>query len=169
VWLARRLGKRNAFILGMAAWGVVQFAMFWVQPGQMGLILALTVLAGIAVSSAHVLPDAIFPDVVEWDELRTRRRHEGVYYGAKNFSRKLTGAFAIFIALQALGWFGYQAPPAGALQFSQPASAVHAIRALTGPIGALLMVAAIAVAWFYPITRERHGRIRALLARRQSR
>lgn len=169
VWLARRVGKRNAFIIGMASWGVVQFAMFWVQPGQMGLILALTVLAGISVSSAHVLPDAIFPDVVEWDELRTRRRHEGVYYGAKNFSRKLTGAFAIFVALQALGWFGYQAPPAGALQFSQPASAVHAIRALTGPIGALLMVGAIAVAWFYPITRERHGRIRALLARRPAR
>ncbi|MCX6031373.1 MAG: MFS transporter [Chloroflexi bacterium] len=169
VWLARRLGKRNAFIIGMASWGVVQFAMFWVQPGQMGLILALTVLAGISVSSAHVLPDAIFPDVVEWDELRTRRRHEGVYYGAKNFSRKLTGAFATFIALQALGWFGYQAPPAGALQFSQPAGAVNAIRALTGPIGALLMLGAIAVAWFYPITRERHGRIRALLARRQGR
>jgi GPH family glycoside/pentoside/hexuronide:cation symporter len=169
VWLARRLGKRNAFIAGMAAWGVVQLVMFWVQPGQMGLILGLTVLAGIAVSSAHVLPDAIFPDVVEWDELRTRRRHEGIYYGVKNFSRKLTGAFAIFIALQVLGWFGYRTPPAGALQFNQPASAVTAIRLLTGPIGALLMVAAIAVAWFYPITRARHGRIRALLARRQNR
>ena len=60
---------------------------------------------------AQVLPDAIFPDVVEWDELLTRRRSEGAYYGAKNFVRKLTGALAIFIALQTLGWFGYQAPP----------------------------------------------------------
>lgn len=169
VWLAGRLGKRNAFILGMAAWGAVQLAIFSVQPGQMGLILGLTVLAGMCVSSGHVLPDAIFPDVVEWDELRTRRRHEGLYYGVKNFSRKLTSAFAIFLALQMLGWLGYQAPPAGALQFSQPAAAVLGIRLLTGPVGALLMLAAIAVAWFYPITRERHARIRALLAQRHRR
>ncbi len=169
VWLASRLGKRNAFIIGMAAWGVVQLAIFLAQPGQTGLILGLTVLGGICVSAGHVLPDAIFPDVVEWDELRTRRRHEGTYYGIKNFSRKLTGAFAIFLALQVLGWLGYQTPPAGALQFSQPSAAVLGIRMLTGPVGAGLMLAAIAVAWFYPITRARHARIRTLLARRQAR
>lgn len=168
VWLSGRLGKRNAFIIGMAAWGVVQLAIFSAQPGQAGLILGLTVLAGICVSAGHVLPDAIFPDVVEWHELRTRQRNEGTYYGIKNFSRKLTSAFAIFLALQMLGWLGYQTPPAGALQFTQPAAAVLGIRLLTGPIGALLMLAAIVVAWFYPITRERHARIRALLARRQA-
>ena len=167
-WLARRIGKQPAFIVGMAAWGLVQLAMFLARPGQMDLILGLTVLAGICVSSAHVLPDAIFPDVVEWDELRTGRRHEGMYYGAKNFTRKLTGALAIFVALQVLGWFGYQSPPQGVLQFSQPAGAVAAIRVLTGPLGSLLMVGAIIVARFYPLTRARHARIRALLARRQA-
>lgn len=30
------------------------------------------------------------PDVIEWDELHTRHRHEMVYYGVKNFVRKLT-------------------------------------------------------------------------------
>jgi Na+/melibiose symporter-like transporter len=25
------------------------------------------------------LPNALFPDVIEWDELRTRRRQEGIY------------------------------------------------------------------------------------------
>ena len=167
-WLARRIGKQPAFIVGMAAWGLVQLAMFLARPGQMDLILGLTVLAGICVSSAHVLPDTIFPDVVEWDELRTGRRHEGMYYGAKNFTCKLTGALAIFVALQVLGWFGYQSPPQGVLQFSQPAGAVAAIRVLTGPLGSLLMVGAIIVARFYPLTRAWHARIRALLARRQA-
>lgn len=77
----------------------------------------LTVLAGISLSTAHVLPEETFPDLLEWEELRTRRRHKGVYYGTKNFLRKLTGAVAIFIALQALGWFGYQSPPEGAVIF----------------------------------------------------
>ena len=88
----------------------------------------LGVLAGLSVSTAHVLPDAIFPDVIEWDELRTGRRQEGIYYGIKNFVRKLTGAFAIFFALQVLGWFGYQAPPDGVTQFAQSAATQQAIR-----------------------------------------
>jgi Na+/melibiose symporter-like transporter len=40
---------------------------------------------------------------------------------------------------------------------------------LTGPVGALLLFSAIGVAWFYPLSRERHARIRHLLARRKAR
>ena len=167
VWLARRLGKQRAYIIGMTFWAVVQLLIYAIQPGQITFILILAVLAGLSVSTAHVLPDAIFPDVIEWDELRTGRRREGIYYGVKNFVRKLTGALAIFIALQTLGWFGYQSPPLGATQFSQPDSALQAIRFLIGPLGALLLFGAIAMAWFYPLTRERHTRIRALLERKK--
>jgi len=126
-------------------------------------------LAGISVSTAHVLPEAIFPDVIEWEELRSKQRHEGLYYGTKNFLRKLTGAVATFIALQALGWFGYQSPSEGAVIFQQSDSAVLTIRLLTGPFGAILLLSSIVIAWFYPLTREKHSRIRKLLAKRQNR
>jgi GPH family glycoside/pentoside/hexuronide:cation symporter len=169
VWTSNRINKHIAYIIGMSFWAVVQLLIFTIQPGQITYILALSVLAGISVSTAHVLPDALFPDVIEWDELRTRRRQEGIYYGVKNFVRKMTGALAIFIALQALGWFGYQAPPEGATFFQQSPSALMAIRILIGPFGALLLFSAVAMAWFYPLTRERHARIRRLLARRKER
>jgi GPH family glycoside/pentoside/hexuronide:cation symporter len=168
-WLSGRTSKRNAYIVGMSFWAFVQLMILFIQPGQISFILILAVLAGLSVSTAHVLPDAIFPDVIEWDELRTRKRHEGIYYGTKNFIRKLTGALAIFSALQILGWFGYQAPAEGLTQFSQSPSTLIAIRMLTGPAGAILLTSAIVVAWFYPITRERHTRIRYLLARRKNR
>jgi GPH family glycoside/pentoside/hexuronide:cation symporter len=166
-WLARRLSKRSAYIVGMVFWAAVQIVLVTARPGQIDFVMVLAVLAGLSVSTAHVLPEAIFPDVIEWDELRTRRRREGIYYGVKNFIRKLTGALAIFMALQVLGWFGYQTPPEGASQFAQPASALAAIRFLTGPVGALLLLSAVGAAWFYPLTRERHARIRRLLARRR--
>ena len=129
--------------------------------------IELTVLSGLGASTAHVLPDAIFPDVIEWDELRTRERHEGVYYGIKNFSRKLAGAVSIFVVLQVLGWFGYQKPPEGATQFAQSPSALWAIRILTGPIGVAMLIASILVAWFYPLDKEKHTRMRRLLAKRR--
>jgi len=169
VWLARKIGKQRAYMIGMTFWAVVQLLIYSIQPGQITYILVLAVMAGISVSTAHVLPDAIFPDVIEWDELRTGRRREGVYYGVKNFVRKLTGALAIFIALQTLGWFGYQSPPVGATQFSQSASALQAIRFLIGPLGTVLLFGAVAMAWFYPLTREKHARVRAMLERKKER
>lgn len=169
LWLSQRLSKRSAYIIGLSFWAVVQMAVFSIQPYQVQLILFLSVLAGLGVSTAHVLPEAIFPDVIEWDELRTRRRSEGIYYGVKNFIRKLTGAVAIFLALQVLGWFGYQAPPEIVTQFSQSPETLTAIRWLTGPVPAFFLVSAIAVTWFYPLTRERHARIRRLLQQQKER
>jgi len=171
VWLlvSRKLSKKSAYILGMVFWAGVQLIIFSIQPGQVELALTMSVFAGISVSSAHILPDSIFPDVIEWDELRTRRRQEGIYYGVKNFVRKLTGALAIFIGLQVLGWFGYQSPPEGVTVFTQSPTTLTAIRFLLGPFGAVLLFSAVLMAWFYPLTRERHGRIRRLLARRKDR
>ena len=168
IWVSNRFSKQRAYMLGMIFWAGVQLAIFFTQPGQVNTILVMSVLAGLSVSAAHILPDAIFPDVIEWDELRTRRRAEGIYYGVKNFVRKLTGAFAIFIGLQTLGWFGYQSPPAGVTQFAQPASALLAIRLLIGPFGALLLFSAVTMAWFFPLTREKHARIRRLLEKRKA-
>jgi len=169
LFISNRTSKRSAYIFGMVFWAAVQLGIFMVQPGQIGLVLGMAVLAGLSVSSAHILPDSMFPDVIEWDELRTRQRHEGIYYGVKNFIRKLTGAFAIFIALQVLGWFGYQTPPEGATQFTQSPVTLLAIRILIGPFGAVLLFSAVTMAWFYPMTRERHARIRTLLKHRNRR
>jgi len=71
--------------------------------------------------------------------------------------------------LQVLGWFGYQSPPEGATFFQQSPITVTAIRVMIGPFGALLLFSAVAMAWFYPLTRERHARIRRLLERRKKR
>ena len=169
LWLSHRLGKHTAYIIGMVFWAVVQIGIFLVRPGQITLVMGMAFLAGLSVSAAHILPDAMFPDVIEWDELRTGRRQEGIYYGVKNFVRKLTGALATFIALQVLGWFGYQTPPAGATSFMQPAVTLTAIRILIGPFGAILLFSAVITTWFYPLTRERHARIRRLLEKRNDR
>jgi len=44
-----------------------------------------------------------------------------------------------------------------------------AIRLLIGPVGAVLLFSTVITTWFYPLTRERHGRIRRLLDMRSAR
>jgi GPH family glycoside/pentoside/hexuronide:cation symporter len=168
LWLAHRRNKREAYMLGMVFWVTTEFLIFTIQPGDFSYLLTIAALAGIGVSAAYVLPDSIFPDVIEWDELRTRRRQEGIYYGIRTLIRKSTGALVIFFTLQLLGWSGYRLPPEESMQFSQPETALTMIRLLVSPIGGTLLIGTIILAYFYPLSREKHARIQKLLKRRRS-
>lgn len=169
LWLAKKRNKRQAYILGMVFWIIVELLVFTIQPGQTSYLIIAAALAGIGVSAAYTLPDSMFADVIEWDELRTRRRQEGIYYGVRAFIRKVTGALMVFITLQALGWSGYVAPPANALQFTQNDSALQMIRLLVSPFGALMLCGTIFFAWLFPLSREKHARIQKLLEQRKVR
>jgi GPH family glycoside/pentoside/hexuronide:cation symporter len=168
LWVARKRNKREAYMFGMIFWVSVALLIYTIQPGETTYLLFIAALAGIGVSAAYVLPDSMFADVIEWDELRTRRRQEGIFYGIRTLIRKLTGALVIFVTLQLLGWSGYQNPPAGVTQFMQPASAVAMIRLLVSPIGAGIVFGTIVFAWLFPLSREKHRRIQKLLEKRRA-
>jgi glycoside/pentoside/hexuronide:cation symporter, GPH family len=158
VWtfVAGRVGKRAAYAIAMGTWAVMQLGIAFVEPGDYWLAVGICALAGVGVAAAHVLPDAMLPDVVDDDELRTGFRNEGIYYGARNLFRKGAGAISVFIALQTLGWTGYVG---GGADGGQPASAMLAIRFLTGPAATVLLGGAMVAAWVYPMTRARHAAV----------
>ena len=168
-WLAQWRNKREAYILGMTFWVIVQMLVFTIQPGETTYLLVIAALAGIGVSAAYTLPDSLFADVIEWDELRTRRRQEGIFYGIRTLIRKLTGALIIFLTLQILGWAGYVSPPDGTLQFTQTESVLRMIRLLVSPFGAAILCGTILLAWLFPLTREKYARIQKLLVQRRAR
>jgi len=169
LWMAKRFNKKQAYMLGMIFWVIVTFMMYTIQPGQTNYLLIIAAFAGIGVSAAYTLPDSLFADVIEWDELRTGRRQEGIFYGIRTLIRKLTGALVIFITLQALGWSGYVSPPDGVIQFSQSESALQMIRLLVSPFGALILSGTIILAWFFPLSREQYMKIQKLLEQRRGR
>ena len=166
---SHRRNKRDAYVIGMVFLAVVLGSIFFVQPGQINTLLVLGAFAGIGVGSAYVFPDAMFPDIIEWDELRARKRQEGIYYGARAFIRKIATALVIFITLQLLGLSGYQNPPSGVDHFNQPESAVLMIRILISFVSGLMLLAAALLAWFNPLTREKNAKIQELLDRRKNR
>ncbi|MBV6395993.1 MAG: putative symporter YjmB [Anaerolineales bacterium] len=168
MWLSKRTNKRRAYLTGMIFWVINQVLILTVQPGEVTKMLAFSVLLGIGLSSAYVLPDSMFPDIIEWDELKTNRRQEGIYYGARAFIRKLASALTVFITLQLLGWAGYVPPSDDTLQFTQSESTLTMIRLMVSPISAVILSGAILSAWFYPLTREKHAKIRELLEKKRS-
>ena len=166
IWLviANRADKRRAFVIGISFWAVVQVILITLTP-QSGLFLIIGAcfLAGIGVAAAHVLPWSIIPDAIEWDEWHTGVRHEGMFYSIVTLLQKVASTVAVPLALLLLEASGYLAA-----SDTQPESAIRAIRVLVGPIPAVLLIAAIVFAVFYPIDREQHHRIVAELEARRA-
>lgn len=156
VWLAKVMDKRRSFILGMLTWIVVLLGISGLRADQAQLAYILAVLAGWGIATAYVIPWAMVPDVVEYDQLRTGQRREGSYYAFASFFQKLATGAAIWGMGQALAYTGYLTPSTSQPLPVQPVQAVLAIRFFAGPVPAFLLVIAIAFAWRYPISRASH-------------
>jgi GPH family glycoside/pentoside/hexuronide:cation symporter len=162
---SRRWDKRWAYAGGIAFWAVVQLVMITVGPSTgLSLILLLCVLAGIGVGAAHVLPWSIIPDAIEWGELQTGERHEGMFYSLITLMQKVASSIAIPLVLLLLDVTGYVAN-----SDQQPPSALLGIRIVIGPIPAALLCAGILFAMLYPLSRERHTQIVQELEGRRAR
>jgi len=164
-WASRRYSKRWAYVAGVAFWAVVQIVLITLNASSgLSLILLLCVLAGIGVAAAHVLPWSIIPDAIEWGELQTGQRHEGMFYSLVTLMEKITSSLAIPLVLLLMQVTGY-VPNAA----QQPASALLGIRIAMGPIPAVLLCVGIVFAILYPLSRERYAQVvQELSARRAS-
>jgi len=155
VFMARRLDKRRTFILNILVWIVLLFLLFLVQPAQAGLVYILAGLAGIGIATVYVIPWAMIPDIIEDDEVKTGQRREGTYYALVSFFQKLGTGAALWVMGQALAYAGYLTPVGDVLP-DQPELAVLAIRLFMSMVPAVLLLIAIAFAWRYPLSREKH-------------
>lgn len=163
-WVSRRWSKRLAYMYGIAFWAVVQLVLITVTPDTgLGLILFLCALAGVGVAAAHVLPWAILPDAVEWDEYRTGERHEGMLYSLTTLARKIASSVAIPMILLLLEATGYQPNTV-----QQNPQALLGIKLVIGPIPAVLLGLGIIVAYKYPLDRDQFLEIVRKLKLRRS-
>jgi len=168
VWAAKKLDKSRAFIIGSLSWLVVLLAISGLGPEQVAVAYLMAALAGAGIACSYVLPWSMIPDVVEYDQLSTGERREGSYYAFASFFQKLAAGIAIWAMGQALAFANYINPTAAVPLPIQPPEAVQAIRLFMGPIPALLLVGAVLFAWRYPLTRERHERICAEIAEKDT-
>jgi GPH family glycoside/pentoside/hexuronide:cation symporter len=161
-----RLGKKAVYFLGTSIWIVAQMGLFFLQPGQVGWMYLLAILAGFGVSVAYLVPWSMIPDVIELDELRTGKRREGIFYAFMVLLQKFGLAFALFIVGIALESAGFIAQTPGQPLPVQPESALLAIRIAIAPLPAVALIIGAILAYFYPITREVHEEIRMKLLER---
>lgn len=163
-WLAGRLDKQKAIIIGMLFLSVSIIGMGFMQPEWgLTLVLVFSCLIGFGLGAVQVLTWAMIPDTVEWDELMTGQRHEGMFYSLVQTLRKIGSSLALPLVLLMLEWTGYVANAP-----VQPSNTILGIQALIGPIPAVFLLTGIILAKYYPLSRKNFDRIRAELAERQA-
>ena len=166
VWMARKLDKRRAYIIGTLSWVVILLAISAIRPDQVLLAYLLAALSGSGIATAYVLPWAMIPDIIEIDQAKTGERREGSYYAFASFFQKLATGAAVWAMGQALAFARYITPVAGEALPVQPPAALNAIRIFMGPVPAVLLLLSLLFAWRYNVTRESH---QALVAELQGR
>jgi GPH family glycoside/pentoside/hexuronide:cation symporter len=161
--LAARTGKRLALGVGLVGLSIATLLLIaFSPPGVSGYLMAMSVLAGIGVGAVLLFPWAMLPDVVEFDELASGHKREGLVYAIFTFGQKTAFALGVFLNGQVQELTGYQ-PGAAA----QSEGAIQGIATMVGPVAAAVFLAAVVWVWRFPISRERHEAARLELAERQ--
>ncbi len=161
--ISRRLNKRSAYISGISFLAVVLLVLSSLTPQtDLALIMVLCVLAGIGVSAMHVMPWAIIPDAIEYGELQSGEREEGMFYSLITLAQKIASSIAVPLALLVLQISGYVPNSA-----AQPASAILGIRIVAGPIPAFTLCLGILFTVLYPLGRENFREITRQLEERR--
>jgi GPH family glycoside/pentoside/hexuronide:cation symporter len=161
--VSQRLEKKWAFVVFTLSWVALHIALWLVPQANPAPVYVIAFLAGLGVSSAHVLPAAMGADVLEALEVESGQRQEGIFGGASAFIQKLGTS----IALLAIGWVlelsGYQP---GISQ--QASSALTGMRILVSFVPAVLLLGSIWAAAAFPITRAVHRELTEEANRRRA-
>jgi GPH family glycoside/pentoside/hexuronide:cation symporter len=135
---------------------------FFLGPGDAPTYGVLVFISGIGFGATIAIPSAMQADVIDYDELVTGKRREGHYIGLWSISKKLAAALGVGAALSILGVAGYEPKTV------QPDSVVWTLRTLYALIPSVCNVAALVIAFFYPISSTIHAEIRRSVAERHA-
>lgn len=163
VWIGQRIGKRPAYFLALAMAPLSYVPMLFVPSGAFATILILFLIIGISDAANQLFPNAMVPDTVEVDQLKTGERREGAIFGAWAFCRKLgmtAGAFLSSILLSLIG-FQKAAP-------QQTEAVLVGIREIYVLAPALLWTCALITLFAYKLTHDAFDVTKAGIAAKQT-
>ncbi len=161
VFLARRIGKKRAWLLSIAVNTGAFTGVFFLGPGQATAYGVLVFLSGVGLGATLALPSSIQADVIDYDELLTGERREGRYIGLWSIAKKLAAAVGVGAGLSILGLAGY-VPNA-----AQPEQVVFTLRVLYALVPSACNLIALAIACAYPISETTHKHILAAIEERK--
>ncbi|MDE7123685.1 MAG: MFS transporter, partial [Alistipes sp.] len=163
--VAKRLGKKNTYILAMAGSALLSAAFCYVplSTGGFRAMLLLQVLISVFAGMTFPLLWSMYADVADYSEYRHGSGSTGLIFSSSSMAQKFGGAFGSALILWLLAAYGYDTSPAAA----QTPEALAGLRMLMSWIPAAGCVLAAVAVCFYPLGERRMAPITAELERRR--
>ncbi|HWQ46186.1 MAG TPA: MFS transporter [Longilinea sp.] len=155
--IGEKLDKGPAYAMGMAIGAVGVAITFFLPHEPTWVIYLIAVMAGFGFGANWIFPWAMVADIADYDRLNTGEFRSGMYYGVWGLATKFSEALAIAMVGWILTGFGYVA------NVEQTVTSLLGIRLFFGPIPAVVILAALPLLIWYPITRKSHAKVRAEL------
>ncbi|MCF7928871.1 MAG: glycoside-pentoside-hexuronide (GPH):cation symporter [Spirochaetales bacterium] len=163
VLISRKLGKKWPAFWAALFLGILSALTYpFLPPGEVFPIMVVAVSGGVLVG-AIVLLESLVADTVDYDELKTGRNREGIYFGFWKLSNKFARAIAIAVAGNLLDWIGYVPN-----QLQTP-EVSFSLSIIFGPVVGGFWILAALIFLFMPLTDDRHRRIQQILDLRRRR
>lgn len=163
VWLAigKRFGKIRSYRVGLVFFAVMTGSLFFTSPGLLWLLYVQIFLAGIGFSSFQLFPFSMLPDTVEYDEMQSGLRREGVFSGMWSAGQKIAYSISPAIVGFALALSGF------VTEGVQPQSVETGVRAVFCLIPALMIAASFIPFRKYTLTESEFERVKGEIKRAQ--
>jgi GPH family glycoside/pentoside/hexuronide:cation symporter len=164
LWVAgaKRYEKKLMWLASMAVNTGAFSGVFFLGPGDELAYGILVFISGIGFGATLAIPSAIQADVIDYDELISGQRREGLYIGLWSIAKKMAAAFGVGVGLALLGVSGYVP------NVKQSESVVFSLRILYALVPCVCNVIAIVIAFAYPISGSMHRKIRDAISRRNA-
>ena len=148
---AKKFGKKE-WIMYSATFSVVVYAILFFFPLENPLLfIIINGICYLGVSGFQVLVWALVNDAIDYQELQTGKRNEGIVYSAYTFFRKLANAVSGSMSSFALAIAGFQVNEA----VQNEAFSGRLWKTYTGLYVVGYLLAVLVLKFIYPLTKEK--------------
>jgi GPH family glycoside/pentoside/hexuronide:cation symporter len=160
IWLAvgKRLGKIKSYYIGLAIFTLSMASLFFTSASQLWLFYAQVFVAGIGFSSFQLFPFSMLPDTIEYDQMQSGMRREGIFSGMWSAGQKIAYSVGPPIVGFALALSGF------VMEGVQPESVANGVRIIFCIFPAAMVLLSFLPFSKYKVTEEEFEKVKAKIA-----
>ena len=153
VKLAGKIGPKKTYQLSIILYCLGTLG-FFVAPNIL-VVAIISLFLGFAVSGSMIMPNVLYGQIIDEDQIRTGKRREGSYYGINALIMRISIVIQGFVSAFILDSTGYIANAT-----SQTSEALLGFRFLMGLAPCVCFILAFIIIKFYPFFGEKLQELR---------
>jgi len=156
-FFAKRFGKRNTYVGFNALFALGSLGFFLSGWNHLVVLIIWSCISSVGMAAPLVLQTSMLADTIEYAELHTGKRSEGLIFSSQTFMVKLASAFTLWVTGIVLTTTGFVA---NTVQTDTALMGIHSIMALFPFLACAISIIPML---YYPLTEKKHAEIVAQL------